>query len=164
MVYWLLLGRNRIPNCVLDQLRWDMGLACDYYDSLIPHHLNLFSLVCLPNDLVGLKLLAWDDVLVVVLWLKRKCMKTLEEWKGLLYTSPFADAPLLDQHIGVSKKRIMEKFACMMRKVFLDKSKGLSKIIASVGPREVFGYKLSGNDLHKEGESNCDLISEYELD
>ncbi|GLU15111.1 hypothetical protein SLE2022_316350 [Rubroshorea leprosula] len=266
----MLTKEMTLPLQTVDQLRWDMGLPYDYYDSLISHHLDLFSLVRLPDDRVGLKLRAWDDKLAISqlqknallqqkedmknnclafpiqftrgFGLKRKCMEWLEEWQRLPYTSPYADASHLDPRTDVSEKRIVglfhellhltiqkkterknlsnlrkplslpqkftkvferhpgifyisrkcdtqtvvlreaydrqqllhkhpltdvrENFACMMRKGFLDRSRGLSKITASANPREVvaYGNKLGDSDLHKEAGSDCDLFSEYESD
>ncbi|KAF6168918.1 hypothetical protein GIB67_038415 [Kingdonia uniflora] len=39
--------------------------------------------------------------------LKRKCMKWLEEWENLPYTSPYADASHLESRADVSEKRIV---------------------------------------------------------
>lgn len=134
----LMLTRERtLPFQTLDQLRYDLGLPYDYYDSLIPYHPDLFSLVRLPDDRVGLKLVRWDDELAVsqlqkdaaVLLqqkgdyclpfpvqftrgygLKRKCMEWLEEWQKLPYTSPYVDASHLDPRTDVSEKRIVGVF------------------------------------------------------
>ncbi|KAK9292179.1 hypothetical protein L1049_020139 [Liquidambar formosana] len=136
----LMLTRYRIlPLQTIDQLKWDLGLPYDYHHSLISHHPELFSLVCLPDDRVGLKLLKWDECLAVSelqknstsqqkeedvrngtlafpisftrgFGLKRKCMEWLEEWQRLPYTSPYSDASHLDPRTDVSEKRIVGVF------------------------------------------------------
>lgn len=136
----LMLTRDRtLPLQTIDQLRWDMGLPYDYFDSLIPLHPGLFSSVRLPDDRVGLKLQVWDDRLAVSqlqknaalqqkeedmengclafpvgftrgFGLKRKCMEWLEEWQRLPYTSPYSDASDLDPRTDVSEKRIVGVF------------------------------------------------------
>ncbi|KAF5189660.1 WHAT'S THIS FACTOR 9 protein [Thalictrum thalictroides] len=42
--------------------------------------------------------------------LKKKCIKWLEEWQRLPYTSPYADASDLDSRTDVSEKRIVGVF------------------------------------------------------
>lgn len=136
----LMLTKDRtLPLQTIDQLKWDMGLPYDYYDSLIPHHPDLFSSVHLTDDRVGLKLKTWDDHLAVSqlqnsaafqqsdedikngclafpvgftrgFGLKRKCMGWLEEWQRLPYTSPYSDASHLDPRTDVSEKRIVGVF------------------------------------------------------
>ncbi|KAJ9145757.1 hypothetical protein P3X46_028102 [Hevea brasiliensis] len=135
----LMLTRDRtLPLQTIDQLKWDMGLPYDYYDALIPHHLDLFSSIRLPDDRVGLKLRIWDDRLAVSqlqknvafqqkedvkngclafpigftrgFGLKRKCMEWLEKWQRLPYTSPYSDASHLDPRTDVSEKRIVGVF------------------------------------------------------
>ncbi|XP_031256714.1 protein WHAT'S THIS FACTOR 9, mitochondrial [Pistacia vera] len=136
----LMLTKHRIlPLQTIDQLKWDMGLPYDYQDSVVPHHPGLFSVVHLPDDRLGLKLLFWDDHLAVSqlrksavlqqketdiknnclafpirftrgFGLKRKCMKWLEEWQRLPYTSPYTDASHLDPRTDESEKRIVGVF------------------------------------------------------
>lgn len=136
----LMLTRDRmLPLQTIDQLKWDMGLPYDYRDYLITRHPELFSLVRLPDDRVGLKLLSWDDDLAVSqlqknavlqqkeedlrsnslafpirftrgFGLKRKCMEWLKEWQSLPYTSPYTDASHLDPRTDVSEKRIVGVF------------------------------------------------------
>ncbi|XVF29296.1 hypothetical protein REPUB_Repub15cG0108900 [Reevesia pubescens] len=135
----LMLTRDRtLPLQTIDQLKWDLGLPYDYCDNLIPHYADLFSLVRLPDDRIGLKLLTWDDTLAVSqlekntvlqteedlknnclafpirftrgFGLKRKCMEWLKEWQKLPYTSPYADASNLDPRTDVSEKRIVGVF------------------------------------------------------
>lgn len=136
----LMLTRDRmLPLQTIDQLKWDIGLPYDHYDSLIPHHPELFSLVYLPDDRVGLKLLSWNANLAVSqlqknaviqqkeediksnclafpirftrgFGLKRKCMEWLKEWQRLPYTSPYTDASHLDPRTDVSEKRIVGVF------------------------------------------------------
>ncbi|XVF37816.1 hypothetical protein REPUB_Repub20aG0043400 [Reevesia pubescens] len=134
-----MLTKDRtLPLQIVDQLQWDLGLPYDYNDSLIPHYSDLFSLVCLPDDRIGLKLLLWDDKLVASqleknavlqteedlknnslafpigftrgFGLKRKCMELLKEWQKLPYTSPYADASYLDPRTDLSEKRIVGVF------------------------------------------------------
>uniref|UniRef100_A0A5B7BPW9 PORR domain-containing protein n=1 Tax=Davidia involucrata TaxID=16924 RepID=A0A5B7BPW9_DAVIN len=255
-----------LPLQTIDQLKWDIGLPFDYHHSLIPHHPELFSLVHLPDDRVGLKLLSWDDHLAVSqlqksaalqqkeedvkkgrlafpigftrgFGLKRKCMEWLEEWQRLPYTSPYSDASHLDPRTDVSEKRIVgvfhellhitiqkkterknvsnlrkplglpqkftkvferhpgifyiskkcdtqtvvlreaydrhqliqkhpivdirEKYASMMKKGLLDRSRGLYKKSTGAGVEE---DELSDNEFKSEGESDCNLLSEYESD
>ncbi|KAF5751027.1 hypothetical protein HS088_TW02G00037 [Tripterygium wilfordii] len=136
----LMLTRDRtLPLQTIDQLKWDLGLPYDYYDSLITCHPDLFSSVSLPDDRIGLKLRLWNDQLAVSqlqmnaavqqkeedikngclafpvkftrgFGLKRKCMLWLEEWQRLPYTSPYSDASHLDSRTDVSEKRIVGVF------------------------------------------------------
>lgn len=136
----LMLTSDRIlPLQTIDQLKWDLGLPYDYCHSLVPRYPELFSMVCLPDDRVGLKLISWDDHLAVSqlqknapfnqkeedvrkgclvfpigftrgFGLKRKCMKWLEEWQRLPYTSPYSDASHLDPRTDASEKRIVGVF------------------------------------------------------
>ncbi|XP_050220673.1 protein WHAT'S THIS FACTOR 9, mitochondrial [Mercurialis annua] len=136
----LMLTKDRtLPLQTVDQLKWDMGLPYDYFDTLIPHYPDLFSSVRFPDDRIGLKLRIWDDGLAVShlqknaafqqneddvktgclafpvkftrgFGLKRKCMAWLEEWQRLPYTSPYSDASHLDPRTDVSEKRIVGVF------------------------------------------------------
>ena len=128
-----------LPLQTIDQLKWDLGLPYDYCDSLLPRYSELFSMVSLPDNRAGLKLRSWDDCLAVSqlekdaplnqkeedvrngclafpigftrgFGLKRKCMKWLEEWQRLPYTSPYANASHLDSRTDVSEKRIVGVF------------------------------------------------------
>ncbi|KAL0324059.1 UNVERIFIED_CONTAM: protein WHAT'S THIS FACTOR 9, mitochondrial [Sesamum calycinum] len=199
----LMLTKERLlPLQTIDQLRWDLGLPYDYENKLIAKHPELFSIVKLPDDRVGVKLLVWDDCLALSnlefrnsnlvekkgalafpirftrgFGLKKKCMEWLNEWQKLPYTSPYVDASHLDPRTDVSEKRIVgvfhellhltilqrmerknvsnmrgplampqreaydrgelierhpladirEKYATMMKKGFLDRSRGLYK-------------------------------------
>ncbi|KAG9157512.1 hypothetical protein Leryth_010358 [Lithospermum erythrorhizon] len=131
---FLMLTKSRIlPLQTIDQLKWDLGLPHDYSETLIKNHPNLFSLVRLPDDRDGLKLVKWDWSLAVShlekssakenrtrlafpigfmrgFGLKRKCMKWLEEWQMLPYTSPYVDASHLDPRTDVSEKRSVGVF------------------------------------------------------
>lgn len=136
----LMLTSDRIlPLQTIDQLKWDLGLPYDYQDSFVPNHPERFSLVRLPDDRVGLKLLFWDDKLAISelqknsslqqkaediqngslafpisftrgFGLKRKCMEWLKEWQKLPYTSPYTNASHLDPRTDVSEKRIVGVF------------------------------------------------------
>ncbi|KAB1227203.1 Protein ROOT PRIMORDIUM DEFECTIVE 1 [Morella rubra] len=136
----LMLTRGQtLPLQTIDQLKWDLGLPYDYQHSVIPHYLALFSLVHLPDERIGLKLLSWDNNLAVSqlqrnaalqqkeedmkkgclafpigftrgFGLKRKCMAWLKEWQKLPYTSPYCDAFHLDPRTDVSEKRIVGVF------------------------------------------------------
>ncbi|KAF9588428.1 hypothetical protein IFM89_010187 [Coptis chinensis] len=134
----LMLTRERIlPLQTVEQLKWDMGLPYDYQHSLIPRYSQLFSFVRLPDDRIGLKLIYWDECLAISqlqknalasiygksdqqlafpvgftrgFGLKRKCMKWLEEWQRLPYTSPYTDASHLDSRTDVFEKRIVGVF------------------------------------------------------
>ncbi|KAK9137913.1 hypothetical protein Sjap_008507 [Stephania japonica] len=125
-----------LPLQTIEQLKWDIGLPDDYESSLIPRFPKLFSLVQLPDDRTGLKLICYDANLAVSqlqkdagpgegldpqnlafpigfprgFGLKRKCMKWLEEWQTLPYTSPYGDASHLDPRTDVSEKRIVGVF------------------------------------------------------
>ncbi|CAM8992645.1 unnamed protein product [Rhodiola kirilowii] len=135
----LMLTRDKIlPLQTIDQLKWDLGLPYQYHESLIPHYPDTFEFVQLPDDRIGLKLLKCDDSLAVSQlqqvnsrqWgqdresdslsfpisftrgfgLKRKCMKWLDEWQKLPYTSPYTDPSHLDPRTDVSEKRIVGVF------------------------------------------------------
>ncbi|XP_017975547.1 PREDICTED: protein ROOT PRIMORDIUM DEFECTIVE 1 [Theobroma cacao] len=135
----LMLTKDRtLPLQTIDQLNWDLGLPYNYSNTLIPHYPDLFSLVHLADDRIGLKLLSWDDTLAVSqleknaflqmeddlnnnclafpigftrgFGLKRKCMEWLKEWQKLPYSSPYADASHLDPRTDVSEKRIVGVF------------------------------------------------------
>ncbi|KAL2929335.1 Protein WHAT'S THIS FACTOR 1-like protein [Bienertia sinuspersici] len=134
----MLMRDTTLPLHTIDQLKWDLGLPYDYYQSLIPPFPDIFSVVKLEDDRVGLKLLSWDSGLAVShlqknsssqqnegvsgdclafpigfprgFGLKKKCMKWLEEWQTLPYTSPYVDASHLDPRTDVSEKRIVGAF------------------------------------------------------
>ncbi|KAL1216078.1 Protein WHAT'S THIS FACTOR 9 [Cardamine amara subsp. amara] len=121
----LMITRERTLSLhSIDHLRWDLGLPYDYRDSLIPNHPDLFCFVKLSSDLVGLKLVNWDERLAVSqmqlryndhmafpvkftrgFGLKRKSMEWLQEWQRLPYTSPYVDASHLDPRTDLSEKR-----------------------------------------------------------
>ncbi|XVF65493.1 hypothetical protein PTKIN_Ptkin09bG0254000 [Pterospermum kingtungense] len=61
----MLTKDKTLPLQTIDQLKWDLGLPYDYSDNLIPHYADLFSLVRLPDDRIGLKLLSCDDTLAI---------------------------------------------------------------------------------------------------
>ncbi|RYR51241.1 hypothetical protein Ahy_A06g026264 isoform A [Arachis hypogaea] len=135
-----MLTRDRIlPLQTIDQLKWDLGLPNDYPSSFVPNHPDRFSLVHLPDNRVGLKLLFWDDKLAVSEILKnaslqqdqedikngtlafpvsftrgfgfrRKCMEWLKEWQKLPYTSPYTNASHLDPRTDESEKRVVGVF------------------------------------------------------
>lgn len=254
-----------LPLQTLDQLKWDLGLPFDYHLSLIPHYPELFSLVRLPDDRVGLKLVTWIDDLAVSdlqknaalqqnengslafpisftrgFGLKRKCMGWLEEWQTLPYTSPYSSPSHLDPRTDVSEKRIVgvfhellhltiqkkterknvsnlrkplalpqkftkvferhpgifyiskkcdtqtvvlreaydrqqlvhkhplvevrEKFASMMKKGMLDRSRGLCKKGPEKRSGNVYGDGVSDNGHMSEGDSDCSMFSEYDSD
>lgn len=136
----LMLTRDRIlPLQTIDQLKWDLGLPYNYQELLILKSPELFSLIRLPDDRTGVKLLLWDDHLAVSelqknaallqkeedlkdgilsfpvrftrgFGLKKKCMRWLEEWQSLPYTSPYSDSSHLDPRTDVSEKRIVGVF------------------------------------------------------
>ncbi|XP_065867284.1 protein WHAT'S THIS FACTOR 9, mitochondrial [Euphorbia lathyris] len=133
----LMLTRDRVlPLQTIDQLKWDFGLPYDYSE-LVAHNPDLFSSVCLPDGRTGLRLRVWNDCLAVSqlqktsglqqidvknnclafpirftrgFGLKRKCMRWLEEWQKLPYTSPYCNASHLDPRTDVSEKRIVGVF------------------------------------------------------
>ncbi|GAB4824293.1 hypothetical protein Ancab_007180 [Ancistrocladus abbreviatus] len=136
-----------LPLQTIDQLKWDLGLPYDYHQSLIPQYPELFSFVNLLDNRVGVKLLSWDDHLAVSdlqrnaalkgkggaislafpisftrgFGLKRKCMKWLQEWQELPYTSPYCDASHLDPRTDVSEKRIVGVFHELLHLTILKK-------------------------------------------
>ncbi|GAB2234107.1 hypothetical protein Droror1_Dr00003344 [Drosera rotundifolia] len=124
-----------LPLQTIDQLKWDMGLPLDYHQSLVPQYRDHFALIKLVDDRIGLKLLSWDMELAVSnlqkrfakeegtndslafpvgftrgFGLKKKCVKWLEEWQQLPYTSPYTDASHLEPRTDVSEKRIVGVF------------------------------------------------------
>ncbi|CAH8363136.1 unnamed protein product [Eruca vesicaria subsp. sativa] len=127
----MLTSERTLPLHSVDHLRWDLGLPYDYKGSLVRKHQDLFSLVELSSDLIGLKLLHWDEGLAVShlqlrsdgdgdgdgdgmafpvkftrgFGLKRKSMEWLQEWQRLPYTSPYVDASHLDARTDLSEKR-----------------------------------------------------------
>ncbi|CAN4119640.1 unnamed protein product [Withania somnifera] len=128
----IMTSERMLPLQTIDQLKWDLGLPHDCGSSFIIKYPELFNLVDLPDGRVGMKLLAWDQKLVVShleansakekgtlmfpigftrgFGLKRKCMKWLEEWQKLPYTSPYVDASHLDSRTDVSEKRLVGVF------------------------------------------------------
>ncbi|XP_022150355.1 protein ROOT PRIMORDIUM DEFECTIVE 1 [Momordica charantia] len=135
----MLTSGSTLPLQTIDQLRWDLGLPYDYWNSFIPNHQDLFSFVQLRDDRVGLKLLSWDSDLAVSelqknaasqqmeedirngclafpigftrgFGLRRRCMDWLKEWQKLPYTSPYFDASHLDPRTDVSEKRLVGVF------------------------------------------------------
>ncbi|PIA53105.1 hypothetical protein AQUCO_00900016v1 [Aquilegia coerulea] len=133
----LMLTHDRtLPLQTIDQFKWDMGLPYHYQQTLIPRYPHLFSFVSLPDDRIALKLIYWDERLAIShlqnqivqennkdvqhlpfpigftrgFGLKKKCIKWLEEWQRLPYTSPYADASHLDSRTDVSEKRIVGVF------------------------------------------------------
>lgn len=62
----LMLTRERIlPLQTVDQLKWDLGLPYNYEESVIRKSSDIFSLIHLPDDRIGVKLLMWDENLSV---------------------------------------------------------------------------------------------------
>ncbi|KAK1418896.1 hypothetical protein QVD17_28046 [Tagetes erecta] len=135
----MLTKDTTLPIATIDQLKWDLGLPHDYVDSFIPNFKDLFSLIRLSNDRVGLKLLSWPKELAVSqlekdailqqmeedvttgrlgfrvgfprgFGLKRKSIEWLEEWQRLPYTSPYVDSSHLDSRTDVSEKRAVGVF------------------------------------------------------
>lgn len=134
----MLVKDTTLPFQTIDQLKWDLGFPYDYHQSLIPHFPKKISVVNLEDDRAGLKLLSWDSNLAIShlqksnmsghnegvsddclafpigfprgFGLKKKCMKWLEEWQRLPYTSPYTDASHLDPRADVSEKRIVGVF------------------------------------------------------
>ncbi|KAL3510479.1 hypothetical protein ACH5RR_029880 [Cinchona calisaya] len=132
----LMLCRNRmLPLQTIDQLKWDLGLPYNYENSLIKMHSDVLKMVQLDDGRDALKLVKWDESLATShlernsdsatenngvlafpigftrgFGLKRKCVKWLEDWQKLPYTSPYADASHLDPRTDVSEKRIVGVF------------------------------------------------------
>ncbi|XP_027154584.1 protein WHAT'S THIS FACTOR 9, mitochondrial [Coffea eugenioides] len=129
---FMMLCRNRtLPLQTIDQLKWDLGLPYDYEKSWIRRHSEVFKMVQLDDGREALKLEKCDQSLAsshlernsgssrVLAFpigfsrgfgLNRKCMKWLEEWQKLPYTSPYVDASHLDPRTDVSEKRIVGVF------------------------------------------------------
>ncbi|KAK3002211.1 hypothetical protein RJ639_021212 [Escallonia herrerae] len=141
----LMLTKHRtLPLQTVDQLRWDMGLPYDYHHSLIPYFPELFILVRLPDDRVGVTLQSWDDslwqchswrrmlpsskemnVLEMEPWpfqSDSQGAEWLEEWQRLPYTSPYSDASNLDSRTDVSEKRIVGVFHELLHLTILKKT------------------------------------------
>ncbi|KAK6266170.1 hypothetical protein QUC31_017007 [Theobroma cacao] len=109
--------------------------------------------------------------------LPQKFTKVFERHPGIFYISKMCDTQtvvlreaydcqqLIQRHPLVD---IRERFASMMRKGFIDKSRGLYKKTANVGLEDpskiVLGDKAGGSGLDSEVESDCDLFSEYDSD
>lgn len=132
----LMLTKDMIlPLPTIDQLKWDLGFPHDYVDSFVSSYKNVFSLIRLPDDRVGLKLISRPNELAISqlernakkedviggrlgfrvgfprgYGLKRKSIKWLEEWQRLPYTSPYYDSSHLDSRMDVSEKRIVGVF------------------------------------------------------
>ena len=121
----LMMCRNRmLPLQTLDQLKWDLSLPYDYENSLVKRHPEWFKMVRLDDGRDGLELIQWDESLALShlevhsissgftrgFGLKKKCIKWLEEWQKLPYTSPYVDASQLDPRTDVSEKRIVGAF------------------------------------------------------
>ncbi|CAI9114225.1 OLC1v1014894C1 [Oldenlandia corymbosa var. corymbosa] len=136
----LMLCENRtLPLQTIDQLKWDLGLPYDYENSLIKRHSELFEMGKLDDGRDEVKLVKWDNRLAksylernalssgsnvendagVMAFpigftrgygLKRKCLKWLEEWQKLPYTSPYVDASHLDPRTDESEKRVVGVF------------------------------------------------------
>ncbi|KAI5665071.1 hypothetical protein M9H77_24394 [Catharanthus roseus] len=132
----LMMCRNRmLPLQTIDQLKWDLSLPFDYENSMVKRHPEWFRMVRLDDGRDGLKLVQWDESLAFShlevnsspatenkealafpigftrgFGLKKKCIKWLEEWQKLPYTSPYVDASHLDPRTDVSEKRIVGVF------------------------------------------------------
>ncbi|KAL5707600.1 hypothetical protein ACHQM5_018488 [Ranunculus cassubicifolius] len=123
--------RLRREECRVARENENLGLPYDYDNSLVPLQSQIFSLVTLHDERIGLKLLVWDDSLAIShleknaiggeplsfpigftrgFGLKKKCMLWLDEWQRLPYTSPYANASHLDSRTDVSEKRIVGVF------------------------------------------------------
>nr|GEX29452.1 protein root primordium defective 1 [Tanacetum cinerariifolium] len=128
-----------LPLETLDQLKWDLGLPYDYVQCFVERFKDIFELVRVGEDRVGLKLRFWRDELAVAkietsaveegrgedvvdgrlgfsvgfprgFGLKRKSIEWLEEWQRLEYTSPYKDSSHLDSRTDVSEKRAVGVF------------------------------------------------------
>ncbi|GKD91417.1 protein WHAT'S THIS FACTOR 9, mitochondrial [Tanacetum coccineum] len=128
-----------LPLETLDQLKWDLGLPYDYVQCFVERFKDVFELVRVGEDRVGLKLRFWRDELAVAkieinaveegrgedvvdgrlgfsvgfprgFGLKRKSIEWLEEWQRLEYTSPYKDSSHLDSRTDVSEKRAVGVF------------------------------------------------------
>lgn len=133
--FMMLCRKRTLPLQTIDQLKWDLGLPYDYEKSWIRRHSEVFKMVQLDDGREALKLEKWDQSLAsshlernsgsslannrVLAFpigftrgfgLNRKCMKWLEEWQKLPYTSPYVDASHLDPRTDVSEKRIVGVF------------------------------------------------------
>ncbi|XP_071700040.1 protein WHAT'S THIS FACTOR 9, mitochondrial-like [Rutidosis leptorrhynchoides] len=136
----LVLSNDKmLPLATIDQLKWDLGLPYDYVESFIPNYKDVFSLIRLSDDRVGLKLITRPNERIFSqlemsaiseqreedvksgrlgfhvgfqrgFGLKRKSIMWLEEWQKLPYTSPYFDSSHLDSRTDVSEKRIVGVF------------------------------------------------------
>ncbi|XVE81125.1 hypothetical protein DITRI_Ditri15bG0037500 [Diplodiscus trichospermus] len=109
--------------------------------------------------------------------LPQKFTKVFERHPGIFYISKMGDTQtivlreaydcqgLIQRHPLVD---IRERYASMMRKGFLDRSRGLYKKTANIGHKNsskiVHGHKAGGNGLDSEVQSDYDLFSEYDSD
>lgn len=109
--------------------------------------------------------------------LPQKFTKMFERHPGIFYISKMSDTQTVVLREAYDCQRIIqrhplvdirERFASMMRKGFLDRSRGLYKKTAYVGRKDplkiVQGHKGGGNGLDSEVDSDDDLFSEYSSD
>ncbi|XP_017974571.1 PREDICTED: protein ROOT PRIMORDIUM DEFECTIVE 1-like [Theobroma cacao] len=109
--------------------------------------------------------------------LPQKFTKVFERHPDIFYISKMCDTQTVVLREAYDCQRLIhrhplvdirERFASMMRKGFMDRSRGLYKKTANVGLEDpskiVLGDKACGNGLDSEVESDCDLFSEYGSD
>lgn len=107
----LMISRtNKIPLDIIDRLKWDLGLAQDYVDTIVPEFPDYFRVI---NGGKGgfLELVCWNSELAVSVMQKegiepiefpliqssgfemdKKYKKWVDEWQKLPYISPYEDA------------------------------------------------------------------------
>ncbi|URE40428.1 Plant organelle RNA recognition domain [Musa troglodytarum] len=130
----MLSRRRRLPLCLVDRLRWDLGLPRDYARSLLPDYPDYFQIVPSTTGVGGaldLELVLYRKDLAVSAMeryamktggynkgmslafplyfsrgfdLEKKVRKWLDEWQKLPYISPYEDASNLAPKSDLAEK------------------------------------------------------------
>lgn len=103
----LMIARiNKLPLCVIDRLKWDLGLPHDYTQTVVPHFPDYFQVTSNGNEL---ELVCWSDEIAVSVMekksmssfplqysrgfeLDKKFKKWVDGWQKLPYISPYKNA------------------------------------------------------------------------
>ncbi|KVH98731.1 protein WHAT'S THIS FACTOR 1-like [Cynara cardunculus var. scolymus] len=103
----LMIARiNKLPLCVIDRLKWDLGLPHDYTQSVVPQFPDYFQVASNGNEL---ELVCWSDEVAVSVMEKKsmtsfplqysrgfevdkKFKKWVDGWQKLPYISPYKNA------------------------------------------------------------------------
>ncbi|CAL9761003.1 unnamed protein product [Musa acuminata subsp. burmannicoides] len=135
----MLAPRRRLPLCLVDRLRWDLGLPRDYARSLLPDYPDYFQIVPSTTGVGGaldLELVLYRKDLAVSAMeryamktggykkgmslafplhfsrgfdLEKKVRKWLDEWQKLPYISPYEDASHLVPKSDLAEKWMVAK-------------------------------------------------------